>query len=218
MSRTSRVIRSVAIDIRDTASRRLGVTLSFFLAWSPSLELVVQRRGDRQHRADRLDPELLPVLVDEPDPARARLDSVRGGHRQGRRRFGREAEATVRMRDTGAGLLTQTLGRFEPVDAGEATHEDQAVRVRAWLDSPTYAFFQRLHVNVEVSVAPGLHVYGVPAPAGFLPLSVEVSPIAGVEVGAAEWPAPHPFKGEGPASRSPNVGKRTPLRPLAALL
>ena len=104
---------------------------------------------------------------------------------------------SYRIRDTGVGLLTQTLGRFEPVDAGEAIHEDQAVRVRAWLDSPTYAFFQRLHVNVEVSVAPDLHVYGVPAPAGFLPLSVEVSPIAGVEVGAAEWPAPHPFKVDG---------------------
>jgi hypothetical protein len=28
----------------------------------PDLELIVQRRGDRQDRADRLDPELLPML------------------------------------------------------------------------------------------------------------------------------------------------------------
>jgi DsbC/DsbD-like thiol-disulfide interchange protein len=64
--------------------------------------------------------------------------------------------------------------------------------VRAWLDSPTYAFFQRLHVNVEVSVASGFHLYGRPVPAGLVPLSLEVAPIEGVEIGDAEWPAPHP--------------------------
>src|SRR5207244_6951133 len=31
----------------------------------PGLELIVQRRGDRQHSADRLDPVLTPVGVDE---------------------------------------------------------------------------------------------------------------------------------------------------------
>src|SRR5437870_5426428 len=41
----------------------------------PCFELVVQRRGDRQDRADRLDPELLPVLVDEPDHHLARRSS-----------------------------------------------------------------------------------------------------------------------------------------------
>src|SRR5207244_9306170 len=41
----------------------------------PGFELGVQRRGDRQDRADRLDPELLPVLVDEPDHHLARRSS-----------------------------------------------------------------------------------------------------------------------------------------------
>jgi len=59
------------------------------------------------------------------------------------------------VRDTGGGLVAQTLGRLEAVNASTMTDEDGAVRVRTWLDSPTYAFFQRLHVNVEVSVAPG---------------------------------------------------------------
>lgn len=104
---------------------------------------------------------------------------------------------SYRERDTGTGLLARTLGRLEPVPVSEETHEDQAVRVRAWLDSPTYAFFQRVHLNVEVSVAPGFHVYGRPIPAGFVPLSVEVAPIEGVVVGAVEWPAPHPFRVDG---------------------
>jgi hypothetical protein len=41
----------------------------------PALELVIPRRGDRQDRADRLDPERLPVLVDEPDHHLARRSS-----------------------------------------------------------------------------------------------------------------------------------------------
>lgn len=104
---------------------------------------------------------------------------------------------SYRVRDTGIGLVDQTLGRLEAADAGKAIHEDEVVRVRAWLDSPTYAFFQRLHANVEVSVAPGFHVYGHPAPAGFRPLAVEVAPIDGVEIGTASWPAPHLFKMDG---------------------
>lgn len=104
---------------------------------------------------------------------------------------------SYRERDTGSGLLARALGRLEPVAAREGTHRDEAVRVRAWLDSPTYAFFQRVHLNVEVSVAPGFHVYGHPVPAGFVPLSVEVAPIEDVEIGAVEWPAPHPFTVDG---------------------
>jgi len=104
---------------------------------------------------------------------------------------------SYRVRDTGGGLVAQTLGRLEAVNASTMTDEDGAVRVRTWLDSPTYAFFQRLHVNVEVSVAPGFHVYGEPVPAGFVPLSVKVAPIEGVEIGAVEWPTPHPLTVDG---------------------
>ena len=103
---------------------------------------------------------------------------------------------SYRVRDTGVGLLGRTLDQLEPVDDNSVTREDEAVRVRAWVDSPGYAFFQRLHVNVEVSVAPRFHVYGPPVPAGFVPLSMEVAPIEGVEIGMAEWPVPHPFEGK----------------------
>ena len=104
---------------------------------------------------------------------------------------------SYRVRDTGGGLVAQTLGRLEAVNASTMTHEDGAVCVRAWLDSPTYAFFQRLRLNVEVSVAPGFHVYGQPVPAGLVPLSVTVAPIEGVEIGAVEWPTPHRLKVDG---------------------
>ena len=104
---------------------------------------------------------------------------------------------SYRVRDTGVGLLARALDQIEPVADHAVTGEDEVVRVRAWLDSPTYAFFQRIHVNVEASVAPGFHVYAPPVPAGFVPLSMQVAPIEGVEIGMAEWPAPHPFEVKG---------------------
>src|SRR5438552_5302429 len=55
----------VALGARGPA---IGTALS-------NLELVVDRRGDRQHLADRLDPELLPVAVDEADHHFARRSS-----------------------------------------------------------------------------------------------------------------------------------------------
>lgn len=105
---------------------------------------------------------------------------------------------SYRERDTGATLIASTLGLLEPADGIVATAVDDVVRVRAWLDSPTYCFFQRIHLNVELAVVPGFHVYGSPASEGLVPLAVELAPLDGVEIGAAAWPAPHPFRPEGP--------------------
>ncbi len=104
---------------------------------------------------------------------------------------------SYRERDTGATLIASTLGLLEPAAGTVATAADDVVRVRAWLDSPTYRFFQRIHLNVEVAVAPGFHVYGSPASEGLVPLAVELAPLDGVEIGAVAWPAPHPFRPEG---------------------
>lgn len=100
---------------------------------------------------------------------------------------------SYRERETGSGLLAQALGIFtEP--AAAATGAAPAVQARAWLDSPTYAFFQRLTLAVELTIAPGFHVYAGPVPDGLVPLSVEVAPIEELEVGPAGWPAPRRFE------------------------
>jgi hypothetical protein len=100
---------------------------------------------------------------------------------------------SYRQRETGGGLIAQALGIFaEP--AAPATGVAPAVQARVWLDSPTYAWFQRLALTVEVTVAPGFHVYAEPTSPGLVPLAVEVQPIAGLEVGPATWPAPRPFR------------------------
>ena len=103
---------------------------------------------------------------------------------------------SYRERDTGASLLAQTLGIFPGPSAGDSPPTGGPVRVRAWLDSPTYSWFQRLHLYVEVTVAEGFHVYGRPVPTGLVPLSLTVGPIEGMEVGPASWPPPRRLPGD----------------------
>ena len=104
---------------------------------------------------------------------------------------------SYRVRDTGAGALADLLGLEAPGGGAEASGGTDGVRVRAWLDSPTYAFFQRLRLTVELAIDPGLHVYAHPVPEGNVALTVEVAPIAGVEIGAPEFPAAHRMTIEG---------------------
>ena len=101
---------------------------------------------------------------------------------------------SYRVRDTGAGLIARTLGILPP---GPEAHPDegegQPVSVRVWLDSPTYTWFQRLHLTVEIETRAGWHVYGRPVPQGMSPLDVEIAPIPGLEIGPMDGPAPHRF-------------------------
>ena len=79
----------------------------------------------------------------------------------------------------------------------EARSEAGDVAVRSFLDAGEYRIYQRLRVNVEVVVPPGWHVYGLPIPDGYVPLSVTVASVEGLEVGEPVLPTPHPFRVEG---------------------
>jgi peroxiredoxin len=104
---------------------------------------------------------------------------------------------SYRVRDTGAGAAADLLGLTPPSHGPEAGDAREGVRVRAWLDSPTYAFFQRLRLTVELVIDAGLHVYGRPVPDGNVPVTIDVAPIDGLEVGAAQFPPPHRMTIEG---------------------
>lgn len=99
---------------------------------------------------------------------------------------------SYRVRDTAAGVLEQVLAlpATPPEGLAAGARDGARVRVRAWLDSPIYVWFQRLHLTVELAIDRGLHVYGRPIPPGYTPLAVAVEPIAGLEVGEVTWPAP----------------------------
>lgn len=106
-------------------------------------------------------------------------------------------QQSYRERETGVAILEHGFGGESSLPKAEAQVQTEEVTVRATLDSDTYRWFQRLWLTVELTIAPGLHVYGRPIPSGYIPLSVEVAPIAGLEVGAPEFPLPRPYRIEG---------------------
>ncbi len=127
-----------------------------------------------------------------------------------RKRF----HASYRERDTGLGLLAHMLDEVEtPPDTGWV--EAGGVRVRAWLDAPDFAFFQRLRLGVEVAIPAGLHVYAAPPPGGAEGLALAVAPLAGLAVEPAAWPLPRHLRvGGRPAPSAVHTGT---LRGVASL-
>jgi hypothetical protein len=105
---------------------------------------------------------------------------------------------SYRERDTGAGLLELALGIAAPPPvAAISSASGDVVRVSAWLDSETYAWFQRIHCFAEIEIAPGLHVAGDPALEEMVAVALDVAPLDGLEVGAVTWPAPTPLRLDG---------------------
>jgi Disulphide bond corrector protein DsbC/AhpC/TSA family len=106
-------------------------------------------------------------------------------------------QQSYRERETGAGILAQGFGATSSVHGPEAHGQSEGVKVRASLDSETYRFFQRLWLTVELTIEPGVHVYARPIAEGYIPLSVDVAPIAGMIMGTPAWPTPQPCRVEG---------------------
>jgi DsbC/DsbD-like thiol-disulfide interchange protein len=99
-------------------------------------------------------------------------------------------QQSYRERETGVGILEQGFGVASSVHGPEAHGQSEGVKVRAYLDTDTYRFFQRLWLTVELTIEPGVHVYVRPIPEGYIPLSVDVASVAGMVVGKPAWPTP----------------------------
>jgi hypothetical protein len=106
-------------------------------------------------------------------------------------------QQSYRERETGVGILELGFGVTSLVHGPEAHGQAAGVKVRAYLDTDTYRFFQRLWLTVELTIDPGLHIDGRPIPGGYTPLTIEVTPIVGMIVGKPNWPRPHPYRVEG---------------------
>lgn len=102
-----------------------------------------------------------------------------------------------RIRDTGAGLMDAVLGIPAADRGADVTGPGGVVRARLSLDAPAYRPYQRLQLAAVVTIEPGWHVYGTPVPEGYTALSLEVTPVPGLEVGTPIWPEPRPFRVEG---------------------
>lgn len=106
-------------------------------------------------------------------------------------------EQSYRVRPTPAGVLEDILSIESPTHGPEFTAATDAVTVHAYLDAPGYKPYKQLLLTLDVTIDAGWHVYGEPVPEGFIPLSVTVEPVDGLEVGAMRWPQPHRWAMEG---------------------
>lgn len=103
-----------------------------------------------------------------------------------RKRF----HASYRERDTGAGLVASALGMTASGNGPASEWRADGICIRASLDSPTYCWFQRLRLDVSIVLADGFQIHGRYAAEGCVPVSLQVAPLEGVEVGEVQWPEP----------------------------
>ncbi|HEX2710681.1 MAG TPA: protein-disulfide reductase DsbD N-terminal domain-containing protein [Candidatus Acidoferrales bacterium] len=102
-----------------------------------------------------------------------------------------------RIRDTGEGLVEAVLGAPPIGREIEQTIRHGVVQARLSLGSLAYRPYQQLQLAATLTIEPGWHVYAIPVPEGYTPLTLEVTPVQGLEVGKVTWPDPHPFRIEG---------------------
>jgi len=105
--------------------------------------------------------------------------------------------ANYRERDTGIGVLEHLLGMDASSHGNIREVATDAVSIRAWFDTDTYAWGQRLWLTVELDVPSGLHVYGRPISEGYRALDVEVEPLDRLVVGKPVYPEAKPFRAAG---------------------
>lgn len=102
-----------------------------------------------------------------------------------------------RERETAAAILEQGFAVETAEHDPDAHAATDGVALRAYLDAPTYRIYQRRWLTVDLSIAPGMHVYGEPIPDGYVPLSIVVEPVDGMMAGDRQGPAPRPYRVEG---------------------
>jgi DsbC/DsbD-like thiol-disulfide interchange protein len=74
----------------------------------------------------------------------------------------------------------------------------QGLQISARLDGSTSRASSSTCVAVDITIDPGLHIYGLPVPDGFIPLSVDVGAPSEVwRVGPPVFPPPTPRQMEG---------------------
>ncbi len=88
-----------------------------------------------------------------------------------------------------AGVSSRPLARAE-AEAGD-------VGVVASIGQDTYRPTQKLRLNLQVNLPPGLHIYGPPTAGDYTPLSVTLDPLECLEMGPLELPPGRPFRLEG---------------------
>lgn len=76
---------------------------------------------------------------------------------------------------------------------GRAEGTQISARLNSSMDNGSPLTF----LTMDITIDPGLYVYGEPIPEGFIPLSIDVAPLEGLRVGTPVFPPPTPHHMEG---------------------
>ncbi len=96
-------------------------------------------------------------------------------------------EQNYRVRPTPSAIFEESFGANES-SAVEARAHAGDLSARVWAGSDTYHPLQLLNINIDLVIPDGLHVYTQPIPEGYVPLTVAIEPIDGLEVREMKLP------------------------------
>jgi hypothetical protein len=104
--------------------------------------------------------------------------------------------ATHRTRDAAATTLREHFG----VAAGDTgvhdRQETEALVAVAALDSASFVRGERVGLRVTIALAPGVHTYGMPLPAGYIPTTLTLHGPDTVECEPVGYPPTRPFRAD----------------------
>ncbi|MYH40304.1 MAG: redoxin domain-containing protein [Chloroflexi bacterium] len=102
-----------------------------------------------------------------------------------------------RVREAGAALIRRVGGRAAPDSWPSASSASGEVAVRATLEARCLRVGQVVDLVVRLEPAPGLHLYGRPAPEGLYPTTVTVASTSPLRIGEARYPPTEPYRVRG---------------------
>lgn len=91
-------------------------------------------------------------------------------------------DQSYRVRPTAVTFLEESFGATSNRTGVRVAVERNYLRASATLGTSTYHPYQLLNVNLDLNVANGMHVYTHPIPDGYIPLSLDVEAIDGLDV------------------------------------
>lgn len=109
----------------------------------------------------------------------------------------KEFEQSYRVRPTAPSVLEALFGGESHLPEVRAQAETQELQAAIWLDKLYYRPYQKLRLNVALQISPGFHLYAPSLLDGYTPLTIEVEPLEGMEVGRFAFPASRTHRIEG---------------------
>lgn len=106
-------------------------------------------------------------------------------------------ELSYRVRLSPVVVLEEAFGGRSSRAGLTARAQGPHLAVEGRLDAPIYHIYERHRLTVELQLAAGVHAYGEPVPDGYVPLTIEVEPVAGLILGPLTLPPTRPFRVQG---------------------